>query len=92
MYARLQIGNPDKQQLILLPPKAINTDQDRKFVYTVSPENIVEYRQVTLGVSQNGKRVVTSGLGDNDRVIVEGIMKVRPGMPVAPRPAEDRVS
>ncbi len=92
MYAKLRIGNPDKQQLILLPPKAINTDQDRKFVYTVSSENIVEYRQVTLGVSQNGKRVVTSGLDENDRVIVEGIMKVRPGMPVVPRPAEDRVS
>ncbi len=92
MYAKLRLGNPERKDLILLPSKAISTDQDRKFVYTVSDKNIVEYRQVTLGASQNGKRVVTSGLSADDQVIVEGIMKVRPGMPVAPRPVQDTVS
>ena len=92
MFAKLSLGNPQSEDLILLPPSAINTDQDRKFVYTVSPENTVEYRLVTLGAYQDGRRVVTSGLSADDQVIVEGIMKVRPGMPVAPQVLQANLS
>ncbi len=92
MFAKLSLGNPQSEDLILLPPSAINTDQDRKFVYTVSPENTVEYRLVTLGAYQDGRRVVTSGLSPDDQVIVEGIMKVRPGMPVAPQVLQANLS
>ncbi|MEH6477618.1 MAG: efflux RND transporter periplasmic adaptor subunit, partial [Sneathiella sp.] len=92
MFAKLNLGNPQTEDLILLPPSAINTDQDRKFVYTISPESTVEYRLVTLGAYQDGRRVVTSGLVPNDQVIVEGIMKVRPGMPVAPQVLQANLS
>jgi len=88
MFAKLSLGTPDIQELILLSPKAISTDQNRKFVYTVSSENTVEYRQITLGAFQDGRRVVTSGLKAGDSVIVEGIMKLRPGMSVSPRAAQ----
>lgn len=85
MYAQLSLGTPNVEKRILLSPKAISTDQNRKFVYTVSSENIVEYRQITLGALQDGRRVITSGLKPDDKVIVEGIMKIRPGMTVAPQ-------
>lgn len=92
MFAKLRLGTPAKEDLILLSPEAISTDQDRKFVYVVSDDNTVEYRQVTLGAQVNDKRVVTSGLKAGDQVIVNGIMKLRPGMPVAPQLAQASTS
>ncbi len=83
-FAALQVGTLAKQNVITISPEAISTDQDRKFVYVVEPDNTVAYRQVTLGAEINGMRIVTSGLNEGDLVIVNGIMKVRPGMPVAP--------
>ncbi|MDG4721440.1 MULTISPECIES: efflux RND transporter periplasmic adaptor subunit [Thalassospira] len=83
-FAALQVGTLAKQDVITISPEAISTDQDRKFVYVVEPDNTVAYRQVTLGAEINGMRIVTSGLNEGDLVIVNGIMKVRPGMPVAP--------
>lgn len=83
-FATLQVGTLAKQDVITVSPEAISTDQDRKFVYVVEPDNTVAYRQVTLGAEINGMRIVTSGLNEGDLVIVNGIMKVRPGMPVAP--------
>lgn len=83
-FASLQLGTPTEKQVILISPDAISTDQDRKFVYVVQSDNTVAYRQVTLGGEVDGRRIVTSGLEPGDMVIVNGIMKVRPGMPVAP--------
>ncbi|MDP2699021.1 efflux RND transporter periplasmic adaptor subunit [Thalassospira sp.] len=83
-FASLQIGTPAMENVILISPDAVSTDQDRKFVYVVQPDQTVAYRQVTLGTEVDGMRIVTSGLEPGDLVIVNGIMKVRPGMPVAP--------
>ena len=83
-FASLQLGTSAEQDVILIAPDAISTDQDRKFVYVVQSDNTVAYRQVTLGAEVDGRRIVTSGLEPGDMVIVNGIMKVRPGMPVAP--------
>ncbi|MEQ8391899.1 MAG: efflux RND transporter periplasmic adaptor subunit [Thalassospira sp.] len=83
-FASLEVGTLAKEEVILISPEAISTDQDRKFVYVVLPDNTVAYRQVTLGSEINGMRIVTSGLEIGDLVIVNGIMKVRPGMAVSP--------
>ncbi|OSQ49959.1 efflux RND transporter periplasmic adaptor subunit [Thalassospira alkalitolerans] len=83
-YASLQLGTVAEENVIMISPDAISTDQDRKFVYVVQPDNTVAYRQVMLGVEVDGRRIVTSGLEPGDLVIVNGIMKVRPGMPVTP--------
>jgi len=83
-FAALEVGTLAKQDVIMISPEAISTDQDRKFVYVVEPDNTVAYRQVTLGSEINGMRIVTSGLNEGDLVIVNGIMKVRPGVPVVP--------
>ncbi|MCC6598618.1 MAG: efflux RND transporter periplasmic adaptor subunit [Alphaproteobacteria bacterium] len=84
MFVKVRMGNPDEGAHILLSEKAIGTDQDRKFVYTVDETDTVKYRQVTLGDSAGDRRVILSGLNAGDRVIVEGVIRIRPDMPVQP--------
>ncbi len=89
MFANLKMGTPSSQNVIMISERAIGTDQNRKFVYVVNENNIVEYRVVTIGESIEGQRVITSGLNDNDQVITDGIIKIRPGMPVAPKTKQE---
>src|SRR5262249_37038713 len=81
---RIPISNPYKA--ILINERAIETDQGRKIVFVVGPENKVEVRVVRLGSQQEGSmRVIEDGLTTKDAVIVEGLQQVRPGMVVEPR-------
>lgn len=84
MFAEVKLGGPEVEQVVLLNPGDIGTDQDRKFVYLVGEDGTVAYREVTLGASVEGKRVITSGLESGEQVILGGLMKVRPGLPVTP--------
>lgn len=84
MYASIRMGSPAAEEVILLTDQAISTDQDRKFVYVVDDTNKVNYREIQLGASVDGHHVITEGLQPGDKVIVEGIMKIRPDMIVAP--------
>ena len=86
-FASVRLGSPDMKEVVLIDAGAVGTDQDRKFVYVLDDANKVVYRQVALGASVGGKRVVTRGLADGDRVVLDGLMKVRPGMVAAPQPA-----
>ncbi len=85
MFVRVNLGSPEKQEHILLNERAIGTNQSRKFVYVVNPENVVEYREVTLGENIAGRRVIESGLEEGEMVITAGLMRIRPGMPVDPK-------
>ena len=85
MFARIELGSAVERPIVLLRQDAVLTDQDRRFVYVVDAEGNASYRQVTLGESVDARRVITSGLNDGDRVIVSGIMAVRPGVPVDAR-------
>ncbi len=62
--------------------RAIGTDQSQKFVLAVDASHTVAYRPVKLGSSLQGKRVVREGLQPGDRIIVNGLQRVRPGMTV----------
>jgi RND family efflux transporter MFP subunit len=82
---RVPIGEPHKA--LLITDRAVETDQGQKIVYvvnTVNGEDKVEVRNVTLGQQHDGLRTVTEGLTAGDRVIVEGVQSVRPGVLVAP--------
>ena len=68
----------------MVDDKAIGTDQNKKFVYVVTPDNKVAYREVVLGQAVEGSHVVLSGLEAGDKVMVNSLQKVRPGMPVKP--------
>jgi multidrug efflux system membrane fusion protein len=87
-FARLRIPGSGKYLAVLIPDRALASDQAQKFVYVVNAEKKVEFRPVTMGPIVEGLRVVRSGLKPEDQIIVEGQMRVRPGIVVDPKPAE----
>lgn len=85
LFARIRLLGSGAQSALLINDRAVLTDQDRKFVYVIGPENKALRRDVKLGAAVDGLRIVTDGLAANDRVVVNGVQKVFfPGMPVAP--------
>jgi multidrug efflux system membrane fusion protein len=78
-FARVRMGQPRAQALVMVDERAIGTDQDKKFVMVVGADNRALYRSITLGGSVEGLRIVTSGLQSGDRVVVNGLQRVRPG-------------
>jgi multidrug efflux system membrane fusion protein len=78
-FARLRMGQPQKQTLVMVDEKAIGTDQDKKFVMVIGADNRAAYRSVTLGGAVEGLRIVTSGLNSGDRIVINGLQRVRPG-------------
>ena len=78
-FARLRMGQPKQQTVVMVDERAIGTDQDKKFVLVVGPDNRALYRPITLGGNVEGLRIVTSGLNSGDRVVVNGLQRVRPG-------------
>jgi multidrug efflux pump subunit AcrA (membrane-fusion protein) len=70
--------------VVLVDETAIGTDQAQKYVLSVSATNTTLYRPVKLGPAIDGKRIVREGLAPGDRVIVNGLARVRPGIPVNP--------
>lgn len=87
---RLPFGQPRKMPLV--DDRAIGTDLKQKYVLTVNTQNVVEYHQVQLGALQDGLRVVLAGITGEDRVIVRGLQRVRPGLTVCPKTEENRVA
>ncbi|WGS22554.1 MULTISPECIES: efflux RND transporter periplasmic adaptor subunit [unclassified Bradyrhizobium] len=78
-FARVRMGQPQQQTLVLIDERAVGTDQDKKFVMVVGDDNRAVYRSITLGGSVDGLRVVTAGLKSGDRIVVNGLQRVRPG-------------
>lgn len=89
VFGRLQLYGGDVDAL-LIPDSAILSDQARKIVYTVGPDNVVKPTPVTLGPIVEGLRVVREGLQPADRIIIDGLANpmVRPGVKVAPQAGE----
>jgi len=78
-FARVRMGQPQQQSLVLLDERAIGTDQDKKFVMVVGDDERAVYRPVTLGGSVDGLRIISAGLKPGERVVVNGLQRVRPG-------------
>lgn len=75
-------------EAMLVPDTAIVTDAALRLVYVVGEDGIVQPRPVELGPLSGTLRVVRSGLGPDDRVIINGLLRARPGAPVAPEVAQ----
>jgi RND family efflux transporter MFP subunit len=84
LFARVKLVGTQKKKALLVRDAAIGTDQDRKFVLVVGRGDTLVYRPIVPGRLVDGLRIVDSGLQANDRVVVNGLMRVRPGMKVAP--------
>jgi multidrug efflux system membrane fusion protein len=84
LFARVKLVGTEKMNATLVRDAAIGTDQDRKFVLVVGPGDTLAYRPIVPGRLTDGLRIVTSGLKPGERIVVNGLMRVRPGMKVAP--------
>jgi multidrug efflux system membrane fusion protein len=85
-FAQLRMGHAKPAAALLINERAVGTDQSKKFVLVVGDDNKAAYREVALGASVDGLRIVTSGLKPNERIVVNGLQRVRPGSLVAPQP------
>jgi RND family efflux transporter MFP subunit len=88
MFARVQVPGSAPYTALLVPDTAIGSEQARKFVYVVRPDDTVAQKYVEVGPLSGGERVIRSGLEPSDRVIVEGLMRVRPGAKVTPQTSQ----
>jgi RND family efflux transporter MFP subunit len=84
LFARIRVPMSARYDALLVDEAAIGTDQARKFVLALGGKNTAEYRQITLGPEIDGRRVVRSGLQPGEKIIVNGLQRARPGMPVTP--------
>lgn len=84
MFGRIQIAIAPPAVALLVPDSAVGTEQVRKFVYVLSKDDVANPKYVTLGSVVDGMRVITDGLDASDTVVINGLMRVRPGMKVTP--------
>lgn len=84
-FARMRLGKSAPQKLLLVDERAVGTDQDKKFLLVVGEDNRAVFRAITLGRVVDGLRVVTDGLKGGERIVVNGLQRVRPGGLVKPQ-------
>lgn len=82
LFVRLRLSGSGRKTSALVQDRAIGTDLDKRFVLVVDGESTVQYRAVTLGPLVDGLRVVRTGLVEGERVVVNGLQRVRPGVKV----------
>ncbi|MBB6306625.1 efflux RND transporter periplasmic adaptor subunit [Xanthobacter tagetidis] len=85
MFARLRLDAGAPYQTLVVPEVAIGSEQVKKFVFVVGSDNKVQQRFVELGPLVGPDRVIRDGLAPTDKVVVNGLMRVRPGVTVAPQ-------
>ena len=88
LFARVRLQGTEQRAVTLIQDQAIGTDQDRKFVLILKPDSSVEYRPVTTGRLVDGLRVVNTGLAPGENIVINGLMRVRPGMKVLAKHAK----
>jgi membrane fusion protein, multidrug efflux system len=85
MFARVQLAAAPPKNALLVPDVAIGVEQVRKFVLVVDAQNVARPKYVSLGPVVDGLRVITDGLAPDDDVIINGLMRARPGAKVTPQ-------
>jgi multidrug efflux system membrane fusion protein len=85
MFARVRMTLGPRRAVLEVPEEAILSEQGKKYVLVVNERNIAERREVTQGPSDNGMRIVESGLRDEDWLVIAGLGQLHPGDPVEPR-------
>lgn len=88
LFAAMRIPGSPRKTALLIHEHAVGTDQNQKFVLALTSSNTVAYRAVKLGPLVEGGRVVREGLSAGEEIVVNGLMRVQPGMPVTPQRGE----
>jgi len=91
MFGHLRLLGSGRYPGLLVPDEAVQADQSRQIVYVVDAQNIVHPKLITTGPLIQGLRVIRSGLDLNDRVVISGLQRAKPGKPVTPRMGEIQV-
>jgi RND family efflux transporter MFP subunit len=85
LFGRVTIGASDPYSAVLLPDEAIGSDQDRRVAYVLGENNVVSLKPIRVGPRIDGYRVIREGLKGDETVVVNGLVRVRPGAPIAPQ-------
>jgi RND family efflux transporter MFP subunit len=86
MFGRIRVPGSPTYNALLVPDAAVGTEQVRKFVLVVGSDNVATAKYVTLGgLTEDNLRIIKDGLSPDDRVVVNGLMRVRPGQKVTPQ-------
>jgi RND family efflux transporter MFP subunit len=85
MFGRISIPGSGNYRAVLIPDEAVGSDQDRRIVYILGIDNTISAQQIRPGPKIDGYRVVREGLTGAETIVVGGLMRVRPGMTVAPQ-------
>ena len=88
MFGRATVLGSDPYRGVLVPDEALSSDQDRRVVYVVGPDSAVSQRAVRPGPRIDGYRVIREGLDGSETIVVNGLMRVRPGMKITPQLTE----
>lgn len=89
-FARLQVALDHPAPVLLVPAAAVVPDQSRQIVMTVAPDGTVVPKLVEIGDLFQGLRIIRSGLAATDRVVIDGLVRIRPGAKVTPVPGSIR--
>lgn len=84
LFAKVRIGSPEVKHAILINQKAVGTEMDKKFVTVILPDGKPEFRPVVLGQREGDLVVVESGLSAGEKIVVNGLQRVRPGITIKP--------
>ncbi len=84
LFGRVEVAASNTYQGILVPDEAIGSDQDQRIVYVVAEDGSVSTKQVRLGPRLYGYRVIREGLTGDETIVVNGLMRLRPGVIVDP--------
>jgi RND family efflux transporter MFP subunit len=88
LFARVRVPVDKRADMLLVTERAVAQDQGGTYLLVVSSDNKVERRSVTIGQRIDGMAVIEEGLLKDDRVVVEGVQRARPGRMVTPQPVE----
>ena len=88
LFGRISIAGSQPYKGVLVPDEALGTDQDRRIVYVVGADNKVATKVVRPGPRIDGYRVIREGLKGDETIVVNGLMRVRPGIEVQPKMTE----
>lgn len=89
LFVRIRVPIGDPHPSLLISEQALGSDQGQNFVYVVNPKNEVTYRRVETGMLQDGLRVIEKGLAANERVVLSGLQRIRPGIKIEPKMAAE---
>jgi len=90
LFTRVRVSALEKTDALLVPGDAVRFDQQGEYLLVVGANNVVERRGVKVGLQMGDKLVVREGLGADDSVIVEGLLRTVPGQKVTPKPATEK--